>query len=184
MKITKQTTAVLILLAGLNPYTIAWASGQHAGGHTHAHAQDAIGKPGTEKQVNRTVEVEMTDAMRFVPAEVAVQKGETIHFIVRNTGKLRHEFVLGSEKALKDHAELMKKFPSMQHEESNMVTVEPGQSGDVIWQFSKVGKVPFACLQAGHFDAGMKGLVTVVAGKPHSAPAARSGGFYQSKNSR
>lgn len=164
MKSTQHTIAVLILSAGLNlAPTVTWAGGQHPGGH--AHAQDAIGKPGVAKQVNRTVNVEMTDAMRFVPANVTVQQGETIRFIVRNTGALRHEFVLGSEKALKEHAELMKKFPSMQHEESNMVTVEPGQSGEVLWQFSTAGKVPFACLQAGHFDAGMKGLMTVAAGK-------------------
>lgn len=164
MKITLHTIAALILSAGLNlAHTVTWAGGQHAGGH--AHAPDAIGKPGVAKQVNRTVNVEMTDAMRFVPADVTVQQGETIRFIVRNTGALRHEFVLGSEKALKEHAELMKKFPSMQHEESNMVTVEPGQSGEVLWQFSAARKVPFACLQAGHFDAGMKGLVTVAAGK-------------------
>jgi uncharacterized cupredoxin-like copper-binding protein len=163
MKITNQAATVLLLLAGLNPPTLAWASGQHAGEHVHEPA--VIGKPGVQKQINRTVNVEMTDAMRFVPSEVAVQKGETIHFIVRNSGKLRHEFVLGSEKELKEHAELMKKFPSMQHEESNMVSVEPGQSGNVIWQFTRAGKVPFACLQAGHFDAGMKGLVTVAAGK-------------------
>lgn len=163
MKIINQAASVLFLLTGLNLPTLTWASGQHAG--EHAHKPAAIGKPGAQKQVNRTVNVEMTDAMRFVPSEVAVQKGETIHFIVRNTGKLRHEFVLGTEKELKEHAELMKKFPSMQHEESNMVFVEPGQSGNVIWQFTRAGKVPFACLQAGHFDAGMKGLVTVAAGK-------------------
>ena len=142
---------------------MAHATGQHPGGHDHA--QNAIGKPGIEKQTNRTVNVEMTDAMRFVPAEISVRQGETIHFIVRNSGKLRHEFVLGTEKALKEHAELMKKFPSMEHVESNMVTVEPGMSGDVVWQFTKAGRVLFACLQPGHYDAGMKGVVRVGVGK-------------------
>ena len=103
----------------------------------------------------------MTDAMRFVASEVEVRKGETIRFIVHNSGKLRHEFVLGTEKALKEHAELMKKFPSMEHVESNMVTLAPGQTGTVIWQFTKAGKVFFACLQPGHYEAGMKGFVSV-----------------------
>jgi hypothetical protein len=64
-----------------------------------------------------------------------------------------------------EHAELMKKFPSMEHEEPNMASVQPGQTGHVIWQFTKSGKVPFACLQSGHFDAGMKGMVSVDASK-------------------
>jgi uncharacterized cupredoxin-like copper-binding protein len=139
------------------------SSWQHADGH--AHAQSGIGKQGIEKQVTRTVAVEMTDAMKFVPASVAVQKGETIHFVVHNGGKLRHEFVLGTEKALKEHAELMKKFPTMEHEEPNMVSVQPGQTGHVIWQFTQSGQVPFACLQVGHFDAGMKGVVSVGSSK-------------------
>ncbi len=107
----------------------------------------------------------MTDAMRFAPAEIAVRKGETIRFIVRNSGQLRHEFVLGTGKALKEHADLMKKFPLMVHEEGNMVSLLPGQTGNVIWQFTRSGKVPFACLQPGHFDAGMKGLVSVDSAK-------------------
>jgi len=55
----------------------------------------------------------------------------------------------------------MKKFPGMEHAEDNMVSVAPGQSGDVIWQFTQSGKVLFACLQPGHYDAGMKGFVAV-----------------------
>jgi uncharacterized cupredoxin-like copper-binding protein len=103
--------------------------------------------------------------MRFIPSDVAVRQGETVRFVVRNSGKLRHEFVLGSDKALQEHAVLMKKFPTMEHAESNMVTVDAGQTGEVIWQFTQAGKVPFACLQAGHYDAGMKGRVSVAAGK-------------------
>ena len=123
MKISTTTLSALVLVAGLACTTTAMASGQHAGGH--AHEPSGIGKPGTEKQVTRTVEVEMTDAMKFEPAEVSVHKGETLHFVVHNGGTLRHEFVLGTEKALKEHAELMKKFPTMEHEEPNMASVQP-----------------------------------------------------------
>ena len=116
----------------------------------------------------------MTDDMRFSPTEVMVQKGETIRFTVHNSGKLKHEFVLGTEKALKEHAELMKKFPGMEHAEDNMVSVAPGQSGDVIWQFTQSGKVLFACLQPGHYDAGMKGFVAVDRKKLKPAAAGAS----------
>ena len=60
---------------------------------------------------------------------------------------------------------MMKKNPEMEHADANMVTVVPGKTGEIIWQFTKAGKIDFACLQPGHFDAGMKGLVTVMGRK-------------------
>jgi uncharacterized cupredoxin-like copper-binding protein len=135
-------------------------------GHAHEHHDsDAIGVAGDAAKATRTVKVDMTDAMRFTPSTLKVRQGETVHFVVKNTGALKHEFVLGTEKELKEHYELMKKFPEMEHSDPNMVTVAPGQTGEVVWQFTKSGKVDFACLQPGHYDAGMKGAVTVAAGK-------------------
>ena len=171
MKTTPTTVCTLLLLAVLSLPCTAWASGNHLGGH--AHDAPAIGKAGTPQQVSRTIAIAMTDDMRFSPAEVPVRKGETIRFTVYNRGTLRHEFVLGTEQALKEHAELMKKFPGMEHAEDNMVSLAPGQSGDVIWQFTQSGNVLFACLQPGHFDAGMKGFVAV--GAKRVKPAAAGG---------
>lgn len=71
--------------------------------------------------------------------------------------------VLGTEKELKKHYELMKKYPEMEHADENMVTVQPGKSGEIIWQFTKAGSIAFACLLPGHYDAGMKGTVKVKA---------------------
>ena len=139
----------------------AIAAGSHAGGHE----SDAIGKPGVAAKASRTVQVDMTDAMRFVPASVSVQQGETVRFVVKNSGKVKHEMVLGTEKELKEHYEVMKKNPEMEHADENMVTVAPGKSGEIVWQFTKAGKIDFACLQPGHYDAGMKGAVSVAAGK-------------------
>lgn len=172
MKTSLTAVCTLLLLAGSNLPGTAWASGNHAGGH--AHDAPAIGKAGTAGQASRTIAIDMTDDMRFSPTEVMVQKGETIRFTVHNSGKLKHEFVLGTEKALKEHAELMKKFPGMEHAEDNMVSVAPGQSGDVIWQFTQSGKVLFACLQPGHYDAGMKGFVAVDRKKLKPAAAGAS----------
>jgi uncharacterized cupredoxin-like copper-binding protein/Cu/Ag efflux protein CusF len=137
-----------------------------ADGHSHSHGDAAaIGVAGQAGKVSRTVNVDMTDTMRFNPASISVKQGETIRFIVKNSGQLKHEFVLGTDKELKEHYELMKKFPEMEHSDPNQVTVAPGKTGEVIWQFTKAGKVNFACLQPGHYDAGMKGMVNVAAGK-------------------
>lgn len=132
---------------------------QPRGGNT-AHGA-SIGKPGDTKKVSRTVTVEVTDAMRFIPANITVRQGETIRFQVKNSGRIKHEMVLGSVKELKEHAELMRKFPSMEHADPNQVAIDPGKTAELVWQFTKTGKVDFACLQPGHFEAGMKGRVTV-----------------------
>jgi len=142
--------------------TQAWAAG--AGDHGH-DAASAIGAPGKKANVSRNVDVDMTDTMRFIPASVTARQGETIRFVVKNSGQLKHEFVLGTEKELKAHYEQMKKFPEMEHDDPNMVSLAAGKSGEVIWQFTKAGKIDFACLQPGHYEAGMKGLVKVAAGK-------------------
>lgn len=57
---------------------------------------------------------------------------------------------------------MMQRFPEMEHAEPNQATVESGKSGVIVWQFDTTGKVDFACLQPGHFEAGMKGVVEVI----------------------
>ena len=146
--------AACAVLAGA---TGTFAAGSHAGGH----GTEAIGKPGVAAKVSRTVQIDMSDAMRFTPSTVTVRKGETVRFVVKNSGQLKHEFNLGTDKDLKAHYELMKKFPEMEHDEPNIASVAPGKTGEVIWQFTQAGEFQFACLQPGHFEAGMVGKVTV-----------------------
>ncbi len=66
--------------------------------------------------------------MRFTPAELEVTQGDTVRFVVRNSGKTMHEIVLGTMKELKDHAELMRKHPGMEHDEPYMAHVAPGKT--------------------------------------------------------
>ena len=103
----------------------------------------------------------MTDNMRFTPSDVTVKRGETVKFVVHNDGRVLHEMVLGTKEAIAEHAELMKRFPEMEHADANMAHVKPGKAGEIIWQFTKPGDFEFACLQPGHFEAGMVGKVTV-----------------------
>jgi uncharacterized cupredoxin-like copper-binding protein len=158
MKHTLRNTAfsALVALAAAG----ASAAGNHAGGHGH-DADEAIGKPGVAAKATRTINVDMTDGMRFNPADITVKQGETVRFIVKNSGQLKHELVLGTEKELKEHYEAMKKNPEMEHADPNMVTLAAGKTGEIVWQFTKAGKVDFGCLQPGHYDAGMKGAVKV-----------------------
>ena len=133
--------------------------------HGHGNAADAnetdLGHPGDPAKVSRTVDVTMTDAMRFAPAVLKVKKDETVRFVVHNDGKVAHEMVLGTSNALLEHAELMRRFPEMEHDDPNMVRVGPGGRAEMVWTFDKAGRFAFACLVPGHFEAGMKGEVEV-----------------------
>lgn len=123
--------------------------------------ETAYGRAGDPKKVSRTVTVDMSDKFRFNPSEITLKRGDTVRFVVKNSGQLLHEMVLGTMSDLKKHSELMKKFPGMEHDEPNMTHVEPGEKGEVVWQFTKAGNFNFACLIPGHFEAGMIGSVRV-----------------------
>ena len=126
-----------------------------------AHEQTAFGRAADPRKATRTVRVEMSDAMRFAPAEIRVKRGESIRFVPVNRGKVMHEMVIGTLENLKQHAELMRNHPHMEHEEAHMAHVAPGKSGEIGWQFTHAGEFYYACLIPGHFEAGMIGKVVV-----------------------
>jgi uncharacterized cupredoxin-like copper-binding protein len=123
--------------------------------------QTPFGRAADPKKAKRTVRVEMTDKMRFHPAELTVKRGEIVRFLPINKGHVLHEMVLGTMDELKQHAELMKKHPGMEHDEPHMAHVAPGKSGEIGWQFTKAGEFYYGCLIPGHFEAGMVGKVKV-----------------------
>jgi uncharacterized cupredoxin-like copper-binding protein len=155
------TIAACMLLAG------ALSAQAHEGRkETHKAApavkeQQAWGIAGDARAATRTIEVSMTDNMRFTPERIEVRQGETVKLVVRNDGKILHELVLGTKKALDAHAEMMVKFPGMEHDEPHMVHVKPAKSEPLVWNFNRAGEFQFACLIPGHYQAGMVGTVVV-----------------------
>ena len=119
---------------------------------------------GDPKKASRTIRVSMDDNMRYSQAEVRVAQGETVTFVITNKGKLMHELVFGTEDELKQHAELMRKHPGMEHDEPFMAHVKPGATERITWKFTKSGTFTYGCMVTGHFEAGMKGRI-VVAGR-------------------
>lgn len=143
----------------------AWSHGDSHNKPAQAAApgneEKAFGKAGDPKKIARTINVDMSDKMRFTPAALTIKAGETVKFVVKNSGKVMHEFVLGTLPELKEHAELMKKFPNMEHDEPYMAHVPPGKTETIVWQFTKGGEFHFGCLLPGHFEAGMVGRINV-----------------------
>jgi len=126
--------------------------------------QKEWGIGGDAKAVTRTIEVTMLDTMRFMPAQITVKQGETVRLRVKNVGKVMHELVIGTKQELDVHAEMMKKHPNMEHDEPYMAHVSPDKSAEIIWNFNRAGDFDFACLLPGHYEAGMVGKITVIAG--------------------
>lgn len=157
-------------LLACTPALLAWpAATVHAHGSEGDHRtspdtpreQTAWGIAGEPRLVRRTLQVTMRDTMRFEPALIAVKLDETLRLRVRNAGAVMHEFVIGTPEENRRHAELMMKFPDMQHDEPWMAHVPPGRTGELVWRFNRPGTFEFACLIAGHYQAGMTGVISV-----------------------
>ena len=153
-----------------------WAAGEHGGGHG---AKSPIGTAGKAASATRTININMLDNL-YEPEEISVKEGETIRFIVKNSGELVHEFNIGTSamhtahqkemEMMVDHGALepdkinhakmkmdMGGGKTMMHNDPNSILLEPGKTGEVIWEFSNASKIEFACNVPGHYDAGMMG---------------------------
>jgi uncharacterized cupredoxin-like copper-binding protein len=162
-------TKRLVVLA-----TLAAASGVFAHVDKPHAAKPAVppeqkdwGIAGDASRTIRTIRVEMQDTIRFVPERMTVRQGQTVRFVIHNRGRTLHEFVIGNPADNQAHAELMKKHPNMEHDEPYMAHVAAGGKGQIVWTFNRAGTFEFACLIAGHYDAGMKGSIVVT---PSTSP--------------
>jgi uncharacterized cupredoxin-like copper-binding protein len=167
------TPSLKTLLAAALALHVASASAHGDDDHAAPRRYDAAkveetayGHEGDPAKVSRVIPLGMSDTMRFTPADITVRRGETVKFVVHNDGRLLHEMVLGTPAELQAHAALMQKFPEMEHASPNMAHVKPGADGQIVWQFTQPGEFRFACLQPGHFEAGMLGRVTVTGDRP------------------
>lgn len=156
-------TKTLILSAlALLTTTAAFAEGTHAGGHD----QMMVGVPGNASEISRTIKVKMAETddgeMIFKPSVIDVERGETIRFIIINSGELDHEFVVDGRERNQEHKALMAKFPEMEHDDPNAIRLAPGASGEILWNFVNDGHFEFACLIPGHYESGMRGDLNVV----------------------
>lgn len=158
----------LRLLAVAGAVALGLSGAALAGGtHAHSHGDEmAIGEPGEAADVSRTVAVTMRETgdgqMIFEPATIDVAEGETVRFEIVNVGVLDHEFVMDTHEAVMKHKAEMEKFPEMIHDDPNAVRLAPGETGQIVWAFTKAGTFTFACLIPGHYGAGMHGALTVV----------------------
>jgi uncharacterized cupredoxin-like copper-binding protein len=124
-------------------------------------ASRGVGAPADESEADRTIEVATLDTMSFEPSEIEVSAGETVTFVVTNAGQFIHEFTIGDEAMQQEHAEAMEHIPAgMAHATANSITLQPGETKRLTWRFGDTA-LEYACHQADHYEAGMRGRITV-----------------------
>ena len=161
--VLRVTRALLGLALWVPVATPAHGDGQeHKPAAARSVVETAFGRSADPKRATRTIRIDMSDTMRYTPSEIEVKQGDTIRFVVKNSGQTMHEMVLGTMKDLQDHAELMKRFPGMAHDDPYLAHVPPGKTWTIVWQFTQAGDFHYGCLVPGHFEAGMVGQIKVL----------------------
>ncbi|WP_295624759.1 plastocyanin/azurin family copper-binding protein [uncultured Nitrosomonas sp.] len=125
----------------------------------HSNLESDIGRPGDSDKVSRIIKLTQVDNM-FLPAEIEVNEGETIQFVVKNGGNHKHEMLMGSMAELKKIVKMRRMYPDKEHSETQLLQLEPGEQKELIWQFTRAGIIDFACPLPGHFKK-MRGKIFV-----------------------
>ncbi len=152
-----QTAELTFTFDGTGPFAFAC----HAPGHFEHGMAGYIqlvgpGAPEVGTAANpRIVWLDMNDTLAFLPSEVTVRQGESIRFVLTNSGTAVHEFQVGpADKVAADEVD-------------GVIVVEAdeldaGSTHAVDYTFDGPGPFAFACHEPGHYEAGMHGTITIV----------------------
>jgi uncharacterized cupredoxin-like copper-binding protein len=144
-----------------------WAGGNHGHAEPHSNAgkatshadgarASAVGRTASSGEATQTVRVDLLDSMKIhFKDTLKIEQGYVVRFLITNKGSLRHQFSIGDVQEQKTHAYMMRKLPGMVHSDGDTVTVESGETKELIWRVEGDAVVVFACNIPGHFEAGM-----------------------------
>lgn len=133
-----------------------------------------------------TIEIEMVD-IAFQPDEIEVAQRETVRFVFTNSGEIVHDAFIGDAAAQAEHEREMREAgdegddghddmdatddtettgsEGMNHADTEGddegITVQPGDTGEMVYTFDEPGELEIGCHEPGHYDAGMIVHVTV-----------------------
>lgn len=182
--ITSRWLSIHLLGAATFAIALSAEAAEGPAGHSHGYGAAPIGEPAKASAATRTVEVKLMD-VAFEPETIRVKAGETVRFVLTNSGQLLHEFNIGTaamhaehqkemavmaehgmitatglDPTMKhmDHAN-MPGVPAMKHDDPNTVLMAPGEKKELVWKFTKTVELEFACNIPGHYEAGMVGKI-------------------------
>ncbi|MCY9863840.1 copper-binding protein [Vibrio coralliirubri] len=121
-----------------------------------------VGMPATGAKPDKVVHVLLSDDMKITfKNKVDIEPNDVVQFVVMNTGKIDHEFSIGSASEQLEHREMMKNMGNHAHDSGSTVTVKPGKAKQLLWHFHGDNNVEFACNIPGHAEAGMVKSLTL-----------------------
>lgn len=152
-----QTAELNFTFDGTGPFAFAC----HAPGHFE-HGMDGfielVGSGATTvgtKADPRIVGLDMSDSLKFVPNVVQVAKGETIRFVLTNSGKAVHEFQVGpADKVAADDVDGVLVLEADE--------LDAGSTHFLDYTFDGSGPYAYACHEPGHYEAHMEGTIELV----------------------
>lgn len=176
LKSMKILPALVLAAAG----TAAWSD--------VGHDEEAdIGQTGNISHIDQVISVDMGE-MWFKPEEYDIVRGATVKFIVGNSGRMVHEFNIGTDAMQDAHEAEMKlmtregmmtprklfhdkmRTAGMMHNDANSVLLEPGESSEIIWTFSGAAEdILIACNVPGHRRAGMEASINLIGDVGHDS---------------
>lgn len=107
--------------------------------------------PGTAASP-RVISIVATPQLRFVPAAITVQQGETVTFEVTTMGPIVHEFMVGPA------ADVAADKPGT----PEIADLGMMDTGSLTSTFDGPGPYAYACHVTGHYEAGMTGTISVI----------------------
>jgi uncharacterized cupredoxin-like copper-binding protein len=151
-----QTAELSYTFDGTGPYAFAC----HAPGHYENGMFGYVMLSGPDvpavgtKEQPRMVVIDMEDDLRFTPMDIPVTNGETVLFVLPNLGQVVHEFQVGPAGLVA--SDTVDGTVVVEVDE-----IEGGHVKSVVYTFDGPGPYAFACHEPGHFEAGMKGTITL-----------------------
>lgn len=111
--------------------------------------------------VSRNVAITLSEQFRFDLETITVGFGETLLLSFQNTGQQTHDWIFGTALEISEYMEMMRLFPDREQNAPQNIQLKPGEEHELVWQFNNPGSFEYACLQPGHYEAGMLGGVSV-----------------------
>lgn len=138
----------------------------HQGGadaHGGSHSNSAGTPLPPTEFVDSVFKVTLLDTMKIeYDKHLDIKTGNVVKFIVTNKGKLRHEFSISNAEEQIAHVRMMRKMPDMKHDDGTTISVESGETAEMVWKFDGETEVVFSCNIPGHSEAGMLTQVSLV----------------------
>jgi uncharacterized cupredoxin-like copper-binding protein len=125
-----------------------------------AYSAPSAGQQGDSAKVARTIEINILDTLRYDPNRIMVPQHEHVKFVLHNNSLVKQDWTLGRAVELREFAKQRVLDPELPI--NTLLTLEPNQTKEVIWEFTEAGNVAFASLQSGHYKVGLVGQVIVL----------------------